>query len=165
MSCKFSSAPFFLVLNGTRSRTPSMKKGRANSTAPQVLRRCDTQGAAPQCGSNDVNTPLLSRKECASRAAGCKNPERSAPKLMAIPAVHVRHALLALAVQPRQVFARRRLDSRGLRQPAQKLLIALARVAPHESSASPRWPPAWSHRSQSACPATVRDRPELPAPK
>src|ERR1019366_3438511 len=44
----------------------------------------------------------------------------------------IRHALLALAIHPRQVFPRRRLDPRGLRQPAQKLLVALAGVAPHD---------------------------------
>jgi hypothetical protein len=39
--------------------------------------------------------------------------------------------LLALAIQPRQVFARRCRDARGLRQPPQKLLVTLARVPPH----------------------------------
>src|SRR5450631_2354998 len=43
----------------------------------------------------------------------------------------VRRALLALAIQPCQLFPRRRINARGLRQSPQKLLIALARVAPH----------------------------------
>src|ERR1700737_4679768 len=40
-------------------------------------------------------------------------------------------ALLALAVKPRQILARRRLDARRLGQTGQKLFIALARVPPH----------------------------------
>src|ERR1019366_9206568 len=43
----------------------------------------------------------------------------------------VGRALLALAIQPRQVFTRRRRDARRLRQLAQKLLVTRARVPPH----------------------------------
>src|SRR5437870_4328053 len=43
----------------------------------------------------------------------------------------IRRALLALAIQPRQIFAGRRRDAGGLRQPAQQLLVTRARVAPH----------------------------------
>src|SRR5450432_3108269 len=44
----------------------------------------------------------------------------------------VRRALLALAIQPCQLFPRRRVDARGFRQPSQKLFVTLARVAPHD---------------------------------
>jgi hypothetical protein len=44
----------------------------------------------------------------------------------------VRCALLALAIQPHQVFPRRRLNTRGLGQASQKLVVTLARVAPHD---------------------------------
>src|SRR6516164_236143 len=43
----------------------------------------------------------------------------------------VRHPLLAFPVQPRQDLARRRLQAGGLRQPQQKLLVALPRLPPH----------------------------------
>src|SRR5438874_7388782 len=43
----------------------------------------------------------------------------------------IRRALLALAIQPRQIFAGRRRDPRGLRQPAQKLLVTRPRIPPH----------------------------------
>src|SRR3989442_1720807 len=49
----------------------------------------------------------------------------------------VRGALLALAIQPRQIFAGRRRDARGFRQPAQKLLLTRPRVPPH-NRAHPR---------------------------
>ena len=48
--------------------------------------------------------------------------------------VVVRALLLPLPIEPRQVLARRRLDARGLRELRQKLLIALARVAPHDAA-------------------------------
>lgn len=44
----------------------------------------------------------------------------------------VRCALLALAVQPQQVFPRRRLNTRGPGQVTQKIVIALARVAAYD---------------------------------
>ncbi len=44
----------------------------------------------------------------------------------------VRHALLALAVQSRQVLAGRRCQAGSLRQSAQELLVALPRVPPHD---------------------------------
>ena len=47
--------------------------------------------------------------------------------------VFVRGLLLALPIEPRQVLARRRLDARRLREPRQKLLIALPGVAPHDA--------------------------------
>src|SRR4029077_14093183 len=77
----------------------------------------------------------------------------------------IRHALLALTVQPRQVFARRRFHPRRLRQPAQKILVTLARVPPHIRGASPRSPPASSHRSRSAGLSAARDRPAPPPPR
>src|SRR6516164_2955390 len=43
----------------------------------------------------------------------------------------VRHPLLAFSIQPRQLLPRRRRQARGLRQPPQKLLIALPRLPPH----------------------------------
>ena len=46
----------------------------------------------------------------------------------------VRALLLPLPIDPRQVGARRRLDARGLRQLRQEVLIALARVAPHDAA-------------------------------
>src|SRR5277367_1668527 len=51
--------------------------------------------------------------------------------LRALPLL-VRGALLALAVQPRQVFAGRRREAGSLRQSAQKLLVTLPRLAPHD---------------------------------
>jgi hypothetical protein len=47
--------------------------------------------------------------------------------------VLVRRLLLALAVQPRQVLTRRRLDARGLREPRQKLLIGFRGVPAHDA--------------------------------
>ena len=47
--------------------------------------------------------------------------------------VFVRRLLLPLPIQPRQVLARRRLDARRLGEARQKLLIALAGVAPHDA--------------------------------
>lgn len=38
---------------------------------------------------------------------------------------------LTLAIQSRQVFPRRRLHARGLRQSTEKLLVAFSRVPPH----------------------------------
>src|ERR1035438_876549 len=43
----------------------------------------------------------------------------------------IRRPFLALAIQPRQVFPRRRFDPRRLRQPPEKLLVTLARIPPH----------------------------------
>ena len=48
--------------------------------------------------------------------------------------VVVRALLLPLPIEPRQIRARRRLDARGLRQLRQEVLIALARVAPHDAA-------------------------------
>ena len=48
--------------------------------------------------------------------------------------VFVRRLLLPLAIQPRQVLPRRRLDTRGLREPRQKLLIGFLRVPPHDAA-------------------------------
>ena len=43
----------------------------------------------------------------------------------------VRALVCTLPIQPRQLFPRRRLDPRCLRQPPQKLLVAFSRVPPH----------------------------------
>ena len=45
----------------------------------------------------------------------------------------VRSLLLSLPVQPRQLLPRRRLDSRFLRQPRQKLRVALPALPPHNA--------------------------------
>ena len=50
-----------------------------------------------------------------------------------MPPVCIAAFLRARPIQPRQVGARRRLDARSLRQPRQKLLIRLARVAAHNA--------------------------------
>ena len=50
-----------------------------------------------------------------------------------MPPVRIAALLLARPIQAGQVRARRRLDTRRLREPRQKLLIRLARVAPHDA--------------------------------
>ena len=47
--------------------------------------------------------------------------------------VRVAALLRARPIQPRQIRPRRRLDTRGLRQPHQKLLIRVARIPPHDA--------------------------------
>ena len=46
----------------------------------------------------------------------------------------IRRLLLPLAIQPRQVLTCRRLDTRGLREPCQKLVIGFLRVPPYDAA-------------------------------
>src|SRR5579863_6911179 len=53
----------------------------------------------------------------------------------------IRRLLFPLAIHPPHRLVIARIDARLLRQLPQILHVTLARVAPHESSASPRSPP------------------------
>src|SRR6516165_9096214 len=48
--------------------------------------------------------------------------------------VVIRSFLWPFAIQARQIFSRRRLDARGLRQSYEKRLVTLTRVAPHNAT-------------------------------
>jgi hypothetical protein len=52
--------------------------------------------------------------------------------IMLIDPIFVSSFVLPLAIEPRQIFPRRRFDSRFLRQPVQKFLVTLSTVAPHD---------------------------------
>src|ERR1700684_875415 len=115
----------------------SCRPGRQLAASPLPLHPCPDPPRAPPC-ELDASVHPSSSRSARPRRLGFSTPCWTSFSYACDPIAPGLRASASLSQKPSPIHTETRRNS---------LLCPVAR-----SIASPRWPPAWSHRSQSACP-------------
>ena len=154
-----SSIPLTFTLGAHPQAVTRLAPGQLRHRYARIAQRSSGVAApwSAACNVTATTAPVSRSTRVLGLVPGaCARPSSSPPAHPRPQAFHpCSTCAFALAVQPRQILARRRRDAGSLRQPAQKLLavlLLLRRAA--RSNAWPRWLPASSHRWQTRRPCS-----------